>query len=605
MKFFLRILAYAKPYSFFAILAVFFNILSVIFSLASVTLVIPVLGVLFGTQERVYEPATFTGSLESLEQAFNYQVTLIIENEGPARALAAICALIVGAYLGKNLFQYAAFYVTAILRNGTIRDIRNALHEKILALPMGFFSDQRKGDIMARMTSDMSEVEWTMFTSLQKVIRDPLTVIGSLIILVYMSSELTVVVGLMLPVTALVISVIGRSLKRKSTKAQNQLGFLLSLVDETVSGLRIIKAFNAEAEKHRQFRTTNTRYRHLMNRVLWRKDLSSPISEMLGVIVGAIVIWYGGSLILEGQGLKPEVFFGYLMVFFNVITPAKSVANISYNIQKGNASAQRIFEILDAENPIQDPVSPVALSEFTSAIEIENLSFRYGKDPVLSDINLTIAKGESVALVGPSGSGKTTLANLIPRYYEVVEGSLRLDGHPVADYSLRDLRAQLGIVTQESILFNDSVINNIRLGNIHASEEEVRTAAKVANAHEFIEHLPEGYYTNIGDGGGKLSGGQKQRISIARAVLKNPPILILDEATSALDTESEKLVQDALNRLMENRTSVVIAHRLSTVQHADKIVVMKDGRIEEIGTHDSLIASGGTYHKLTQMQSFV
>ncbi len=604
MKFFLRILAYAKPYTGHAILAAIFNVLTVIFSLASVTLVIPVLGVLFGTQEKSFEPATFDGSLSSLENTFNYQITLLIQQEGPTRALAAICMLIVGAYLGKNLFQYLGLFVMAILRNGTIRDIRNAMHRKILELPLSYYNDQRKGDIMARMTTDLVEVEWTMFTSLEKVIRDPLMVLASLGILVYISPQLTIAVGVMLPITALIISWIGRSLKKKSTKAQGQLGYLLSLIEESISGLRIIKAFNAEDDKDRQFRNENTRYRHTMNRVLWRKDVSSPISEMFGVGVSAIIIWYGGSLVLDGQGLRPEVFFGYLMVFFNVITPAKNVANTSYSIQKGNASAERIFEVLDAENPIQDPENPIPLNEFTDAITMGNLTFRYGTEPVLKHIDLSVKKGETVALVGQSGSGKTTLANLIPRYYEVTEGSLRLDGHTVSAYRLRDLRNLLGIVTQESVLFNDSVINNIRLGNLHASEEEVIEAAKVANAHEFIDQLEQGYYTNIGDGGNKLSGGQKQRIAIARAVLKNPPILILDEATSALDTESEKLVQDALNRLMKNRTSIIIAHRLSTVQHADKIVVMKDGEIQEVGTHDTLIQQGGIYRKLTEMQSF-
>ena len=605
MKFFLRILRYARPYMPFAGLAGLFNVLTVTFSLVSVTLIIPVLGVLFGTQEKVFEAPSFDWSIASIKDLFNYQVTLIIEDQGPTRALAFICLLVVGAYFGKNLFRYGALYCLAILRNGAIADIRNALHKKVLELPLGYFNEKRKGDVMARMTTDMVEIEWSMFTALEVVVREPLMIIGSLTVLMFISPELTLFIALLLPVTGILIATIGKSLKRNSSKAQGRMGQLLSFIEETLTGLRIIKAFNAEEQKHDQFTSENNSYRNLMNKVLWRRDLASPISEFLGATVIASVIWYGGSLILEGDGLRPEVFFGFLMIFFQIISPAKSLATTSYNIQKGNASAQRVFQILDAENPITDPANPVALKQFNQSIEVDNLTFRYQNDPVLQGVSFTVNKGESVALVGPSGSGKTTLANLIPRYYEVVEGSLRLDGHPVSAYTLKDLRAQMGIVTQESLLFNDTVLNNIRLGNLNASEEEVIAAAKVANAHEFVEQLEEGYHTNIGDGGNKLSGGQKQRISIARAVLKNPPILILDEATSALDTESERLVQDALNHLMQNRTSIIIAHRLSTVQHVDKIIVLKEGQVMEVGTHDELIKKGGIYNRLTEMQSFV
>ena len=605
MKFFLRVLRFAGPYMPYAGLAGLFNILTVTFSLVSVTLIIPVLGVLFGTQEKVFEAPVFDWSIESIKDLFNYQVTLIIEDQGPTRALAFICLLVVGAYFGKNLFRYGALYTLAILRNGAIADLRNALHRKVLELPLGYFNEKRKGDVMARMTTDMVEIEWSMFTALEVVVREPLMIIGSLTVLMFINPELTLFIAFILPVTGILIATIGKSLKRNSAKAQGRMGQLLSMIEETLTGLRIIKAFNAEDQKHEQFTSENQQYRNLMNRVLWRRDLASPISEFLGAAVIASVIWYGGSLILEGQGLRPEVFFGFLMIFFQIISPAKSLATTSYNIQKGNASAERVFQVLDAENPIVDPKNPVPLVQFEKSIEFDHLTFRYENDPVLREVSFTVNKGESVALVGPSGSGKTTLANLIPRYYDVVEGSLRLDGHPVADYTLHALRAQMGIVTQESLLFNDTVFNNIRLGNLKATEEEVIAAAKVANAHEFVAQLENGYHTNIGDGGNKLSGGQKQRISIARAVLKNPPILILDEATSALDTESERLVQDALNHLMQNRTSIIIAHRLSTVQHVDKIIVLKDGEVKEVGTHDQLIKKGGIYNRLTEMQSFV
>ena len=602
MKTLLRILAFSRPYLFQGFLNVFFNVLAIVFSLVSVSLIIPVLGILFGTQEKIYTLPEW--SIGNTKDIFYYHITQMIESQGASYALGFICIFVVASYLFKNIFRYFSLFFLAKFRNGTLRQIRNALHEKVLALPMQYQTDRRKGDLLARMTTDITEIEWGILMQLEVLLREPFMIIASLSLMLFISPQLTLFVFILLPVSAFLIATIGRSLKRKNLQVQNMLGELISYMEETLTGMKIIKAFTAEKRLHERFSKANIRYNRMMNRVLHRKDLSSPISEVLGASVISFVIYYGGMLILEGDTLKPELFIGYLLIFFQVIAPARNLSNAAFNIQKGNASAQRIFEVLDYEVSIKDAPDAQPKKTFDEAIVIRNL--RFGYEPgqwVLDDINLTIKKGETVALVGPSGSGKTTLAHLIPRFYDYMEGDILIDGIPVPKVKIADLRGLMAMVTQESILFNDTVANNLKLGAPNATAEEVERAAKMAHAEEFIVQLPLGYENIIGDSGSRLSGGQRQRLSIARAILSDPQILILDEATSALDTESERLVQDALEHLMKDRTSIVIAHRLSTVIHADKIVVMQQGKVIEVGTHKELMESSALYKKLIELQN--
>jgi len=609
MKFFLRILSFAIPYKKYAVLNIISNILYSIFSLISIVIMMPVLGVLFGSQDIINVKPVYEGVFsigDYLSSLLNYTVSQQIVQYGEGRALAMIS--IVGAFMffAKNLFRYLALYFLAFLRSGVIRDLRVAMHNRILDLPISFFTDKRKGDIIARMTSDVTEVQWSFLSSIEMVAREPMMILSSLAAMIYMSPQLTLFVFILLPVSGLIISFVGNTLKKSSLKAQNTNAHILSLIEEHISGLRVIKAFTAEWKIRNTFKKTTDEYFDLSVKVNHRKDLASPMSEFMGSIVIFIIVWYGGSLVLSGAegSLKPQEFIAYIGLFYNILNPAKALTTAFYNIKKGDASAQRIFEILDADNPIKDSTSPLDVNKFNDRIELKNIKFKYEDKLVVDGINLIIPKGKMVALVGQSGSGKTTIANLIPRFYDVNEGKIELDGNNIKDISKNSLRSLMGIVTQESILFNDTVMENLLLGVKSRTEEEVIAAAKIANAHEFIEKLPEGYYTNIGDSGNKLSGGQKQRLSIARAVLSDPSILILDEATSALDTESEQLVQEALEKLMKNRTSIVIAHRLSTIQNADVIVVMKEGKVVETGKHDELIDRDGAYSKLIKLQSF-
>ena len=501
-----------------------------------------------------------------------------------------------------------AMYYLAPIRNGVVRDLRLSIYRKILALPIGYFTDERKGDIMARMTSDVQEIEWGIMNSLEAAFREPLNIIIFLITMFTMSPQLTLFVLIMLPMAALLIGRIGKSLKKKSAQAQEKTGELLSNIEETLGGLRIIHAFTAEDKSTARFGKINHDQYSLMNRISRRKDLASPLSEFLGTLVMMIVMYFGGRIVMTPRtALGPSEFIAFIAIFSQLLPPAKSLTQAWYNIQKGMASSERIYKILDAEINVKELPDAKAIQKFDDKIEFKNVSFSYRKDDmvyVLKDINLTIPKGKTIALVGQSGSGKTTLADMLPRYYDPNNGEILIDGNNLKALKIKDLRQLLGVVTQESILFNDSVLNNIAFGLDNVSEEDVINAAKVANAHEFIANLPQGYHTFIGDRGGKLSGGQRQRLSIARAVLKNPPVLILDEATSALDTESERLVQDALTTLMKQRTTLVIAHRLSTIIHADEIIVMQQGEIKERGTHHELLAANGYYKKLYDLQSF-
>ncbi len=596
-----------KPYRIFAVGNMVSNIFYTFFSLVSISVIIPVLNIIFGQEERVTEKHEFEFSSEGVQDWANYQLTVLLDKYGEMETLMYICMLAAGMFLLKNIFRYLALFFLAPLRNGIIHDVRTAVLEKCLHLPISYFSEKRKGDIMARMSSDVTEVEHSILTSLEMVVREPLMIIGTLTALIFISPQLTWFVFLVLPISGFIISTIGRSLKRSSDKAQSQLGTVLSMIEETLGGLRVIKAFNAEGETHKRFSENSNTFRKTMNKVLNKKDLSSPISEVLGASVMLGVVWYGGRLVIVDEAIGGGHLIGYVGLFYQIIPAFKSLTQAFYNIQKGNASGQRIFEIIDAENTIQEIAKPESLPAFEDKIVFDHVDFTYDANlpNVLSDVNFELAKGKTIALVGPSGSGKTTISNLLPRFYDIQGGHITIDGHKIKDLKLHDLRELMGVVNQESILFNDSVLNNIRLGVPDATEEEVIKAAKVANAWEFIEKLENGLHTNIGEGGNKLSGGQKQRVSIARAVLSDPPIMILDEATSALDTESERLVQDALNKLMANRTSLIIAHRLSTIQHADEILVLDNGRIVERGHHEGLIAQGGLYHKLCQMQSFV
>ena len=588
-----------------AFLNILFNLLGILFSLVSIGLIIPVLGIIFdNTQVQLVEPVFEGNLIKYCEEFLRYEITTRIQATGQSDALMYVCYWVIVAFFFKNLFRYLALYSIAPLRNGITRDLRKELHAKILALPIGFFNEQRKGDIISRMTSDLKEVEWSILMALEMIFREPVMIISSLVILLWMSPSLTVFVFILLPVVSIVVTRIGKSLKRSSQSAQVKVGEIMSQTEESISGLKVIKAFNAEPLKKGLFQRSVDSYFQFMNRVMRKSDLASPISEFLGVSVMAIVIWYGGGLVLQNEGFSAEAFIAYIVFFYQIIPPAKSLSKASYHVQRGNAASERVLEILDAQNPITDAPDAGRIEKFERDIAFEKVTFAYDEKKVLNNISLSVEKGKMVALVGQSGSGKTTLTNLVPRFYDVTGGSLLIDGIDVRNLKLHDLRNLLGIVTQESLLFNESVLYNITLGKPDATREEVEQAARIANAHDFIMSLDNGYETNIGDGGGKLSGGQKQRLSIARAVLKNPPILILDEATSALDTESEKLVQEALYKLMENRTSLVIAHRLSTIQHADEIVVMNEGQVAERGTHTQLLEANGIYKRLVEMQKF-
>jgi subfamily B ATP-binding cassette protein MsbA len=607
MNYFKKILKYAKPYAKFTWLNVFFNIFYALFNVLSVLSFIPVLGILFGQEEKVEVAPVYEGIgslFKYVQGSLNYEITALMNEGGFEKALLFICLLSFSLFFLKNLSRYLASYFLVFLRNGVIKDLRDRIYRKIIELPISYFSEKKKGDIIARMTADVQEIEVSFLTSLETVVREPLTIILTLISMFAISAKLTLFVFILLPVSGIIISAISKKLKAKSVEAQEETGNFLSFIEETLTGLRVIKGFNAEEKIEGKFNNSTEKFKNLMTSVLHRKTLASPMSEFLGTTTIITILWFGGKLVLgEESDMKPQEFFGYIGLFYLVLNPAKAISTAFYNIQKGNASAERIINVLETKSTIVDNPNSVEKLSFDYNISFENISFKYKDDYVLKNFSLNIPKGQSVALVGQSGSGKSTLANLITRFYDVNQGAIKIDGIDIKDISQKSLRALMGIVTQDSILFNDTVSNNICLGVKSTIPEKVKEAATIANAHEFIKDLPLQYDTNIGDGGNTLSGGQKQRLSIARAVLKNPPIMILDEATSALDTESEQLVQQALEKMMINRTSLIIAHRLSTIQKADLIVVLKKGEIVEQGKHEALLQKKGEYFKLVSMQS--
>lgn len=614
MKKFFGVLRYVKGYWRYAIWNIIFNILSVIFSFFSIALLFPFLNVLLTNNQQEVDEILKLGqphlviSKDSITAYIKYMIAEGSNEHGKLYVLTVICLFVIATFFLKNLFRYLAMYFLAPIRNGAVRDMRNKLFNKTLELPLSYYSEERKGDLISRMTTDVTEIETSIMQSLEMIFREPLTILVFLVVMLAISAKLTLIAFILLPLTALLIGRIGKSLKKSAANSKDKMGVLLSIMDETLGGLRIIKGFNAEKKANEKFQNENQQYTNISIKMYRKVDLASPLSEFLGVAVLVAILYLGGQMVIQDKTMDGTLLIIYLVMFSQLLPPAKSFTTAYYNVQKGLASSERIDKILDAEVAIKDAPDAKSITKFEKEIEYKNVSFAYREGEVgwvLNDINLKIGKGKTIALVGQSGSGKTTLADMLPRFYDTTKGEILIDGVAIKDAKIKDVRALMGIVTQESILFNDTVFNNIAFGIEGVTEEQVIEAAKIANAHEFIIKMPDGYQTNIGDRGSKMSGGQRQRMSIARAVLKNPPILILDEATSALDTESERLVQDALSNLMKNRTSVVIAHRLSTIQHADEIIVMQKGVIIERGTHAQLLTLNGTYTKLHEMQSFV
>lgn len=604
MKDFLKVLKYIIPYKFYALLNILFNVLSTFFSLFSFALVIPFLGILFETQPIISERIEFDiYKIETIQHNFNYWLSQIIIEKGQFSALISIGAIVIFFTFLKTAFWYLANHFMVPIRNGVVKDMRNLLFDKAVSLPISYFSEEKKGNIISRMSNDVTEIEWGIMSSLEMVFRDPIKIIVYLIAMIFLSWEMTTFVFILLPLVGGLIGVLGKSLRRTAMAGQKQMGNLIAQIDEMIGGLRIVKAFNAENHISKRFKKTNEDYTSLMNKINRKRFLASPLSELLATIAIVIIMWFGGTMVLEGEhSLSSQALIGYLLIFSQIIVPAKSLTTSWYNIKKAMASVDRVNDILDAKNTITEKENPEVINDFKDSIEFKNVSFAYNEIPVLSNINLKIKKGQTVALVGQSGSGKSTLVDLIPRFYDVEIGEILIDGINIKDYKIKDLRELMGYVNQSPILFNDTIYNNISFGKHNTTMEKVINAAKVANANDFIMETENKYETSIGDGGCRLSGGQRQRLSIARAVLKNPPILILDEATSALDTESEKLVQEAIENIMKNRTSIVIAHRLSTIKRADLICVVHEGKIVEYGKHDELLEKKGFYYKLHDLQ---
>jgi ATP-binding cassette, subfamily B, bacterial MsbA len=601
-----KLIPYTKPFKSHIIWNVIYNILYALFSTLAMITMFPLLEVLFKKSTAIIKEPHYTGILNLGQFGKDwlfFTISDLNQKQGPQFALLLAVVLVIVTFLLKNLFNYLASYHITHLKNGVLRDLRQKMYYKIIDLPISYYSEKRKGDIMARMLGDVNEVQNSFFSILELIVKEPLTIVFTIIAMLNISVNLTLFVFVFIPVSGFIISKIGKSLKSKSTRAQQESGYFISLVEESLGGLKVVKSYNAESQFKKRFDDSINRLLQLSNSIGNKNNLASPMSEFMGIVTIATLLWYGGNLVLVDKTLEGSLFLVYMLLSYNILTPAKNISKASYAVKNGLAAAERVFEVLEIENAITNHHEAIVKDTFDSKIEITNINFKYEDENVLKDFSLDVMKGQTVALVGQSGSGKSTIANLLTRFYDVNEGSILIDGIDIKQLNLHSLRGMIGLVTQDSILFNDSIKANIALGKENATDDEIIEALKIANAYEFVKDLPNGIHTNIGDSGNKLSGGQKQRLSIARAVLKNPPIMILDEATSALDTESEKLVQVALENMMQNRTSIVIAHRLSTIQKANKIVVMQKGRIVEQGTHEELIALNGTYNKLVSMQS--
>ena len=608
-----KLIPFLKPYKSNVIWNVIFNILYALFSTLSFIALIPMLDVLFKDVEKIAKEPKWVSIWDVTSYGKDYlyfYITKLTEENGAQYALLLVVCIIIITFLLKNLFNYLALNHLMLLKNGVLKDLRNKMFDKIIDLPVSYYSEKRKGDVMARMLGDVNEVRNSFFNILELVIKEPMTILFTIGAMVAISFKLTLFVFIFIPISGFIISKIGKTLKAKSKKAQDENGYLISIVEETLGGLKVVKSYNSEGTFREKFNNSIERLYILSNSIGVKNNLSSPMSEFMGIVVIAILLWYGGNMVLvdtfpNGSPLlEGSKFLAYMGLAYNILTPAKAISKASYQVKTGLAAAERVFDVLEVENTIVNKVDAIEKVGFNEKVVIDNINFRYEEENVLKNFSLEVPKGKTIALVGQSGSGKSTIANLLTRFYDVQEGTIKIDGIDIKDMNLKSLRDLMGLVTQDSILFNDSIKNNIKLGKQDATDDEIIEALKIANAYEFVNDLPNGIETNIGDSGNKLSGGQKQRLSIARAVLKNPPIMILDEATSALDTESEKFVQVALENMMQNRTSIVIAHRLSTIQKADKIVVMNKGKIVEQGTHDELLALNGNYSKLVMMQSF-
>ncbi|MEO8235228.1 MAG: ABC transporter ATP-binding protein [Flavobacterium sp.] len=604
-----KLIPYTKPYKSHIFWNVTYNILYALFSTVSMITMFPLLEVLFKKTDSIIilPKPVYTGIANSVsygKELLFYQISILNKEHGPQYSLLLAVFLVIVTFLFKNLFNYLASYHIMHLKNGVLRDLRKTMYDKIISLPISYYSEKRKGDVMARMLGDVGEVQNSFFSILELIVKEPLTIVFAIIAMFNISIKLTLFVFIFIPISGYIISRIGKNLKSKSVRAQEESGYLISIVEESLSGLKVVKSYNAEPTFKNKFYGSVNNLLKLSNSIGNKNNLASPMSEFMGIVTIAVLLWYGGNLVLVDKTLEGSLFLVYMLLAYNILTPAKSISKASYAVKNGLAAAQRVFEVLETENTITNKENALDKNTFEDKIEIKNINFRYEEENVLKNFSITVPKGKTIALVGQSGSGKSTIANLLTRFYDVNEGTINIDGIDIKDMKLESLRGLMGLVTQDSILFNDTIKNNILLGKENATDDEVIEALKIANAYEFVMNLPNGIETNIGDAGNKLSGGQKQRLSIARAVLKNPPIMILDEATSALDTESEKFVQIALENMMQNRTSIVIAHRLSTIQKADNIIVMKKGEIVEQGTHTELLAINGTYSNLVTMQSF-
>jgi subfamily B ATP-binding cassette protein MsbA len=606
MNYFKRIFKYAKPFKKYIFLNIFFNALYALFSALSFLSLMPMLEVLFGENNKTYSKPEFNDIYSlgnNLEGWLNYQVSNYA-GQDPHKALIFVISAIIILFFLKNFFNYLAMFFITFLRNGILTKLREDVYKKIIGMPISYFTNKKKGDVISRITADVLEIQHSFLSILELIVREPLTIFFTISAMFLISFKLTAFVLIFIPLSGFIISLIGRSLKATSTLVQNEQAEFLSITEETLNGLKIIKGFVSELFFIEKFRKSNNRFYNLSNKLINRQNLASPMSEFLGISVIGVLLWYGGKLVLIDQELNPAAFITYMGLAYGVLTPAKAISKASYSIKKGNAAAERVLEILDSENSIKQKANAEKKLDFKSNIKFENVSFKYENEKIIDNINFEIKKGQTIALVGQSGSGKSTIANLIPRFYDVSEGKISIDGINIKKINKNNLRGLIGLVSQDSILFNDTIINNIKLSESETELDDIINSATIANADDFIKKFEKKYETNVGDGGGKLSGGQKQRISIARAVFRNPPIMILDEATSSLDSESEKLVQQALEKLMKNRTSLVIAHRLSTIQKADLILVISEGQIIEKGTHNELIGKNGTYSKLIKLQSF-